>query len=443
MTKTTAAEKIGLQVPEIFLPAKEVDLHKWAVIACDQFTSQPEYWERVEKLVGDEPSTYHLILPEAILNRPEKDQRIEYAQKKMAEYLEAGILQPHQGFVLVERSLGEEIQTGLLVALDLENYNYNKGSQSLIRATEGTILDRLPPRIRVRRGAPLELPHILVLYDDPNMSVLKEVLENKQDLPLAYDFDLMEGSGHIRGHLIKDEHLINTVIDNLANLIEPEQYQERYGDLREKADSPLLFAVGDGNHSLATAKAIWEELKPEVSMDHPARFALVELVNLHDTSLNFEAIHRVLFNVDEQFAQSMADNFGANFTSTPCTDFEEMKSKTLQASEKSQRFGLISSSGYFLIDLFEPKHNLSVANLQEFLDKYLQEHPDVEIDYVHGDDVLDQLARQEKNVGFFLAPITKNNFFKTVIVDGSLPRKTFSMGHAKDKRFYLEARKIL
>jgi hypothetical protein len=275
------------------------------------------------------------------------------------------------------------------------------------------------------------------------MTVLKEVLQKKQELPLAYDFDLMEGSGHISGHLIKDEHLINTVIDNLASLIEPGQYQERYGDLREKADFPLLFAVGDGNHSLATAKAIWEELKPEVGMDHPARFALVELVNLHDSSLKFEAIHRVLFNIDEKFIQSMADHFGPNFSSTPCADFEEMKHKTLQANEKSQRFGLISSSGYFLIDLFEPQHNLSVANLQEFLDKYLQEQTDVDIDYVHGDEVLDQLAKQEKNLGFFLAPITKNNFFKTVIVDGSLPRKTFSMGHAKDKRFYLEARKIL
>lgn len=443
MTEQSAAQKIGIRVPEVFLPAKNIDLHKWAVIACDQFTSQPEYWDRVEKLVGDAPSTYHLILPEAILNKPEKDQRIVYAQQKMNEYLESGILEAHWSFVLVERRLSDKTQTGLIVALDLENYDYNKGSQSLIRATEGTILDRLPPRMQVRRGAPLELPHILVLYDDPEATVLKKVLEQKQDLPLAYDFELMEGSGHVTGHFIKDQKLIESVVNNLAKLMEPEQYQKRYGDLKGKEVSPLLFAVGDGNHSLATAKAIWEELKPEVGMDHPARYALVELVNLHDDSLKFEAIHRVLFNVDDKFHSTMLDHFGSGVNVTTCADFEEMSEKTLESNDKTQRFGMITSLDYLLIELNEAKHNLSVANLQEFLDIYLQEHTDVEIDYVHGDDVLNQLARQPNNLGFYLPPITKDNFFKTVIIDGSLPRKTFSMGHAKDKRFYLEARKIL
>lgn len=199
----TNAEKIGIQIPEILLPGQDVDLKKWAVIACDQFTSQPEYWERVSAFVGESPSTYHLILPEAWLTRPDKSERIQYSQSKMSEYVESGLLEPHKGFVLVERSVGNAIQTGLIVALDLENYDYNKGSQSLIRATEGTILDRLPPRMQVRRGALLELPHILVLYDDPDFTVLNPLLEQKDSLPLAYDFDLMEGSGHITGHFIK------------------------------------------------------------------------------------------------------------------------------------------------------------------------------------------------------------------------------------------------
>ncbi len=295
----TNDEKIGIQIPEILLPRQDVDLHKWAVIACDQFTSEPEYWERVSATVGDAPSTYHLILPEAWLTRPDKSERIQFSQSKMGEYLDSGLLEPHKGFVLVERTVGDATQTGLVVTLDLETYDFNKGSQSLIRATEGTILDRLPPRMQVRRGAPLELPHILVLYDDPEFSVHNPLIEQKDALPLAYDFDLMEGSGHITGHFIKDPETLNAVIDHIAELLDPDKYQARYGEVDQS--HPLLFAVGDGNHSLATAKSIWEELKPAVGMDHPARFALVELVNLHDPSLKFEPIHRVMFNVGDGF----------------------------------------------------------------------------------------------------------------------------------------------
>jgi len=439
----TTAEKIGIHIPEILLPGKDVDLNKWAVIACDQFTSEPEYWDRVEKLAGDCPSTYHMILPEAWLNRPEKDDRIDYAQSKMQEYLDNNILEPHKGFILVERTVGDEIQTGLLVALDLDKYDYHKGSKSLVRATEGTILDRLPPRMQVRRGAQLELPHILVLYDDPKMRVLTPVLEQRQALPMAYDFDLMEGSGHITGHFIEDEDLLNGIIQNIADLISSESYREKYGEIKDADEAPLLFAVGDGNHSLATAKAIWEELKPTVCPDHPARFALVELVNLHDPSLKFEPIHRVLFNVGEEFRHALLAYFEANILEFPANTFEDMKGAVLDETRSGQSVGMITQDMHYILQFSVPDHNLPVGTLQEFLDHYIQDHPEVEIDYVHGDDVLDKLASEPGNIGFYLPPITKDNFFKSVILDGSLPRKTFSMGHARDKRFYLEARRIL
>jgi len=437
----TNDEKIGIQIPEILLPRQDVDLHKWAVIACDQFTSEPEYWERVSATVGDAPSTYHLILPEAWLTRPDKSERIQFSQSKMGEYLDSGLLEPHKGFVLVERTVGDATQTGLVVTLDLETYDFNKGSQSLIRATEGTILDRLPPRMQVRRGAPLELPHILVLYDDPEFSVLNPLIEQKDALPLAYDFDLMEGSGHITGHFIKDPETLNAVIDHIAELLDPDKYQARYGEVDQS--HPLLFAVGDGNHSLATAKSIWEELKPAVGMDHPARFALVELVNLHDPSLKFEPIHRVMFNVGDGFGYLVAKHFEPDYKVQSVNDFAEMKAMVLAGNSGKQCFGMLTNGGYRVVELTAPKSNLCVGSLQEFLDGYLKKNPDAEIDYIHGDDVLEKLSQQSGNVGFYLPPIKKDNFFKSVILDGSLPRKTFSMGHAKDKRFYLEARRIV
>ena len=437
----TTAEKIGIQIPEILLPGNDVDLHKWAVIACDQFTSEPEYWEGVAATVGDAPSTYHLILPEAWLTRPDKSERIQFSQAKMKEYLDSGLLEPHKGFVLVERSVGEAVQTGLIVALDLETYDFNKGSQSLIRATEGTILDRLPPRMQVRRGAPLELPHILVLYDDPDFIVLNPLLEQKESLPIAYDFDLMQGSGHITGHLIQDPDTLNSVVDHIAALLDPDNYQARYGNVDQS--HPLLFAVGDGNHSLATAKSIWKELKPSVGMDHPARFALVELVNLHDPSLKFEPIHRVMFNVGDEFGFLVTKHIEPDYEIQSVNDFNEMKEYVLAAESGKQRFGMITNGSYRVVELTAPKSNLAIGSLQEFLDGYLKKNPDAEIDYVHGDEVLERLGQQPGNVGFYLPPIKKDNFFKSVILDGSLPRKTFSMGHARDKRFYLEARRII
>ena len=434
------AEKIGVQVPEVLLPVPGIDLHKWAVIACDQFTSQPEYWEKVAEIVRDAPSTFHLILPEVWLHSLDVKDRILKSQQVMQDYLEKGILEPYKGFVFVERQVGDKVQSGLVVALDLDCYDYNKGSQTLIRATEGTILDRLPPRMDVRRDALLESPHILVLYDDPEGVVLSEILTQKQELPVMYDFELMAGSGHLTGRLVKKQALIDSVIEGLASLIEPAAYTKKYDLLN--ADSPLLFAMGDGNHSLATAKAIWEELKPHVSPDHPSRYALVELVNLHDPSLKFEPIHRVLFNPGEDFDTTLQLYFSDKVKLHTITDMPTLIAEVAKSTSTQQRFGMIQPYGYTLVELDHPQHNLTAGSLQQFLDLYLKSHPDTKIDYVHGDETVDVLGRKPGNIGFFLPPIGKNSFFRSIIVDGALPRKTFSMNHAKDKRFYMECRRI-
>jgi hypothetical protein len=294
--------------------------------------------------VGDAPSTFHLILPEVWLHSPNVKDRILESQQAMQDYLDKGILEPHKGFVFVERQVADRVQSGLVVALDLDCYDYNKGSQTLIRATEGTILDRLPPRMDVRRDALLESPHILVLYDDPEGVVLSEILTQKQELPVMYDFELMAGSGHLTGRLVKKQALIDSVIEGLASLIEPAAYTKKY-DL-PNADSPLLFAMGDGNHSLATAKAIWEELKPHVSPDHPSRYALVELVNLHDPSLKFEPIHRVLFNPGEDFDTTLQLYFSDKVKLHTITDMPTLIAEVAKSTSTQQRFGMIQPYGY-------------------------------------------------------------------------------------------------
>jgi hypothetical protein len=432
---------IGVHVPDILLPRPGIDLKKWAVVACDQFTSQPEYWERVSKYVGDSPSTIHLILPEVWLESADVKDRIATTKTTMRRYIEEGIFDAHHGMMLVERGVDGGTQTGLVVALDLESYDYNKGSQTLIRATEGTILDRLPSRMQVRRGAPIELPHILVLYDDPDMTVLERVLAHKDELKTAYDLDLMEGSGHLTGHWVDRPELIDSIMAALNHLIKPETYAEKYN--LSAYTAPLLFAMGDGNHSLATAKAIWEELKPIVGKDHPARYALVELVNLHDPSLKFEAIHRALFNVPAELLDGLKGELGEVVKVWPAGNFAAMAESVNDPNTAYQSFGVITPEGYHVFELLTPAHNLPVGNLQPYLDSFLKQNPAVKIDYVHGDDVVKSLGRAKGNVAFYLPAIGKNTFFRTIIVDGALPRKTFSMGHAKDKRFYMECRKIV
>ncbi len=431
---------IGIQIPQVYLPKAGTDLTKWAVIACDQFTSEPEYWHDVEKIVGDAPSTLNLTFPEVHLEKPGEEERIQNIQATMQQYMDEGILQPHDGLVYVERTVNGKTRKGVVLCLDLEAYDYNKGSSSLIRATEGTIVDRLPPRIKVRQGAAMELPHILVLIDDPNHTVLEPLSAAKSKLEKLYDFDLMLDSGHLAGYAVNDVYE-NKVVAALRGLAKPETFAAKYGI--GKDEPVLLFAMGDGNHSLATAKAIWEKMKPQVGMDHPSRYALVEIENVHDDGLEFEPIHRVLFNIKKDLVAELKKTFGENFTYTEVANGEEMLHRVDNASEAKQAIGLVGGGKQFgVIEIANPSSNLAVGTIQAFLDAFLKDGGADKIDYVHGEDVVERLALQAGNAGFYLAGMHKSELFKTVIVDGALPRKTFSMGEAREKRFYMEARKI-
>jgi hypothetical protein len=432
---------IGIQIPQVYLPRPGTDLTKWAVIACDQFTSQPEYWNEVEKIVGEAPSTLNLTFPEVYLEQPDGDQRIQNIQATMRKYMDEGILQPHDGLVYVERTVDGKMRKGIVLCLDLEAYDYTKGSSSLIRATEGTIVDRLPPRMKIREGATLELPHILVLIDDPDHTVIEPLREAKAGLEKLYDFDLMLGSGHLTGYAVNQEGE-DRVVEALRELAKPEVFAAKYGI--GKNQPVLLFAMGDGNHSLATAKAIWEKMKPQVGMDHPARYALVEVENVHDEGLDFEPIHRVLFGLKKDLFAGLEKSFGANLSYKPVASAEEMVRAVDSADSRKQTIGLVGgrSAEFGVIEMTDPSSNLPVGTIQAFLDAFLKEGGAEKIDYVHGQDVTVQLGSQPDNAGFYLPGMSKSDLFKTVILDGALPRKTFSMGEAREKRFYMESRKI-
>jgi hypothetical protein len=428
---------IAIQSAQVLLPRPGIDLHTWAVIACDQFTSEPEYWRQVEQIVDDSPSTLNLILPEVFLHTPGEEERIRLTRAAMSDYLQRGLFQTHDGLILVERRVAGRVRHGLILALDLESYDFGKGSQTLIRATEGTILERIPPRVRIRSGAPLELPHILVLIDDPHRTVIEPLIDDKENLTPLYAGDLMLGSGHVAG-LALDHRAEARVVTALRALADPTAFQTRY---RVGADKGvLLFAMGDGNHSLATAKTIWEQIKASVGMDHPARYALVEIENVHDQGLIFEPIHRVMFGVPEELPSALRSR-SIPFELSACSA-EDMIRRVENPTALGQAVGLVSPAGTAVLTFLQPTSNLAVGTLQSFLDAWLSQSTSARIDYVHGADVVTRLGAQPGNLGFYLPALAKDDLFKTVILDGVLPRKTFSMGEAIEKRFYLEARLI-
>ena len=435
-------DDIGIQIPQVQLPKKGTDLTRWAVIACDQFTSQPEYWQQVEQTVGTAPSTLNLILPEVYLEKPGEAERIQSIQGSMRRYLDQGILQPHEGLIYVERTVGGRTRRGIVLCLDLERYDFNKGSTSLIRATEGTIVERLPPRMKIRQGAALELPHILVLIDDPERCVLEPVGAQKGKLEKLYDFDLMLDSGHLSGYAV-DAQTEAAVVAALRGLARPEVFAAKYGVGKDRP--VLLFAMGDGNHSLATAKAVWEKMKPQVGLDHPARYALVEIENVHDEGLEFEPIHRVVFGLKRDLLAAMQAHFKDGLKYTPVQSAAEMVQRVDGQRGPQQLIGLVGGGEgrtFGLLEVARATSNLPVGTLQAFLDPFLKEGGADKVDYVHGQDVTVKLGAQAGNAGFYVPGMSKADLFKTVILDGALPRKTFSMGEAREKRFYMEARKI-
>ncbi|PKO17304.1 MAG: DUF1015 domain-containing protein [Chloroflexi bacterium HGW-Chloroflexi-10] len=431
---------IGVQIPKILLPNRELDYQKWAVIACDQYTSEPEYWKEVEDFVGDSPSTLRMVLPEVYLETEKEHRLIIETQKTMCDYIQKGLLFEYEGFILVERTVAGKTRHGLIMALDLEQYDYNKGSQTLIRATEGTIIDRLPPRMRIRENAIIEFPHILVLIDDPQETVIEPVLAVTHLLKKLYDIELMQKSGHLCGYGVNQSEIQDQILISLGKLASPEHFQSKYGVNEQYG--VLLFAMGDGNHSLATAKAIWEKNKKIVGMDHPSRYALVEIENIHSKGLEFEPIHRVLFQISENPIIAMQTFWKENFSIEKVLD-EKTMVKTVDSNESvHQKFGFIQEDGIYVVTIENPATNLAVGTLQQFLDKWVKNGVVEKIDYVHGREVTCKLGSKPGNCGFYLPAMPKNELFKTVILDGALPRKTFSMGEAYEKRFYLEGRKI-
>jgi uncharacterized protein (DUF1015 family) len=419
-------KKTGFLPADILLP-RDCDMKKWSVVACDQYTSEPEYWDEVERFVGSEPSTFHLILPEACLKSEDVAARIDSINTNMQNYLDNNVFQElRDSFVLIERTLANgSVRLGLIGAVDLEAYDYNKGAASLIRATEGTVLDRIPPRVRVRQGAALELPHVMLLIDDIQRTVLEPLAEQKASLEPLYDFELMQGGGHIKGFCVSGDAKTG-VANALSALAQPETFSEKYG-VSEKP--VLLFAVGDGNHSLATAKECWERVKknlPEGQTEHPARYALAEIVNIHDASLDFEPIHRVVFGVEPK---KLLDGFFAFYKNS------------FKGEGAGHRIEYVFDGENGVLTVPNPESGLAVGTLQNFLDSYIKENSG-SVDYIHGAEVVKSLGEKSGNIGFLLPAMGKSELFKTVITDGVLPRKTFSMGHACDKRFYLEARKI-
>ena len=417
----------GFGPADILLP-QNCDLTKWSVVACDQYTSQNDYWERVAQTVGDAPSTLKLILPESQLEDGHFEEHVADINRTMDAYLDQGLFRTlPNALIYVERWLdNKKLRRGLVGVVDLECYDYNAGSSSLIRATEGTVITRLPPRVAVRRNASLELPHIMVLVDDPDKQLIEHLTYETDRMEEVYDFDLMERGGHITGYLVPED-LQADVCEILNTLARPHDFARKYD---AKGKPVLLFAIGDGNHSLAAAKAAYEEKKQHIPQeqwaDLPARYALVELVNLHDESLEFEPIHRVCFDVD---ADELMKDFLAAYPGAHYGDGEGHTITYVFDTEVGK------------ITIPKPTAQLPVGTLQDFLDQWMQTHSG-RIDYVHGDDVTWELGRKPGNIGFLLPAMGKDELFKTVIFDGALPRKTFSMGEAHDKRFYLEARKI-
>ena len=392
-----------------FLPADILlpkgGFEKWAVIACDQYTSEPQYWKSAADYVGDAPSALNLIFPEVYLSG-DNSKKISKINGNMKKYIEDGVFNEFKNtFIYIKRTVtGGKTRRGVMGLIDLCDYSYEKGSKTLIRATEETVPERIPPRVEIRKDAPLELPHIMLLIDDPDMTVIAPLDKKTEGKKPLYDFDLMLNGGHITGTALSEK--------------DAAELQDALGALVENSEDKLLFAVGDGNHSLAAAKECYRVNKSEKS-----RYALVEMVNIHDESLEFEPIYRVIFGADpEKVIHDFTEFSGGDYSGTDAQEF------TCVYGGCERKISV------------KPSSKLCVGTLQRFIDRYIKDNPSLKADYIHGEDSLRLLAEKPDTVGFIFDGMKKSELFDAVKQDGSLPRKTFSMGHANDKRFYLEAR---
>lgn len=425
-------EHFGIQIPEILLPRKK-DLKTWCVVACDQYTQDFDYWKKTEEVVGDSPSTLHLILPEIFLSSSDKKERIEKIRQTMKKYLDENIFDsPEKEFIYVERkTCYGRVRHGLVAAIDLETYEWKPFSKALIRATEATIPERIPVRKEIRKDAALELPHIMLLVNDPEHLLVEETSVEAKKNPPIYDGDLMMDAGHISGWAVKSKEAFEKIYTALEKL----KLQNSDGD-----GNSFLFAVGDGNHSLATAKAVWDECKKSDFPDLNARYALVEIVNIYDSGLTFEPIHRVIFNCDAcKMISFLNEKLNGELV-------EEADKNILEENVNKSKadFGFVFKENgiqkYFRIKT--KIQNLAVSRFQPVLDEFISCNKEIEIDYIHGNEEVFRLGSQKNTVAILLPPIAKDSFFETISSYGPLPRKSFSMGEASEKRFYLECRKL-
>lgn len=419
---------------DILLPQQGTPLDPWACIAVDQFTSQPRYWQKAEERAEGKPSTLHLVLPEAYLGTAQEEQRLAGIRAAMRQY-QAEILTRHvHGYVYVERvQMDGTIRQGLVGAVDLESYSYEKGAKPAIRPSEGTVVSRIPPRLKVRRGASLETPHIMMLADDAAETLIEPIGDVKRSLPLLYQGDLMLGGGRLRGWAVEDPALLAQINTALTALGDPDAFAARWG--LGVAAPTMTLAVGDGNHSLATAKAYWEELKPTLTpaqqKNHPARWCLAEVCNVHSPAIEIEPIHRVVFGAD------------AGTLRTALAAWLPAQGAALApADTAAQHFTLVGNGGSETLGVANPPHPLTVGTIEQFLTDFTAAHPGVTVDYIHGAETAKGMAG-ENAAALLLPDFDKDDLFRGVVLGGVLPRKTFSMGHAEEKRYYNECRSLL
>ena len=430
------------RLPRLLLPRADVDLRRWCVVACDQYTSEPDYGARVAARVGDAPSALQLVYPEAFLGAADQRERIARIQAAMRRHLADGLLREHAGGVLVERTLADgRVRRGLMLELDLEQYEHAPDSTSPIRPTEGTIVERIAPRVEVRRDAELELPHVLVLVDDPDCTLVEPLAARRARFAPLYDTPLMAGGGRVAGFAL-DAAAEAHALRALDALADGSAFAARHG--LPAGTPPVVFAVGDGNHSLATAKACWERIKAEAGPDHPARWALVEVENLHDPALVFAPIHRLLIGVAGDLRAALASHFGERVRVVELPGAAAMRAALAAQPPGVHAAGLVEPGGRHALAVVDgaPAAQLDVATFQGFVDALLAAGGAREVDYVHGDDALAALAAADGCAGLHLATPDKRELLGRVARHGPLPRKSFSMGEADDKRFYLEARRI-
>ena len=417
----------------ILLPSEQIPVGQWGCVACDQFTSDRSYWEKAAQAAAGGPSTLDLILPEVYLEEDDVDARISAIHAAMDDYARNVLTRAVDGFIYVERTeQSGRVRQGLVGRIDLEAYSYAEGAVPAIRPSEHTVESRIPPRMAVRRGARLETPHIMMLADDPGCTLIEPIGEKKEQLRKVYEGDLMLNGGHIAGWAVEDPALLAQIDSALNVLGSQEAFDARYP--QAKGGAPLTLAVGDGNHSLASAKACWEELKktltPEQQLTHPARWCLAEVCNVHSPAIEIEPIHRVLFNVD-----------CATVLLSLITWSDSNMAGCCFGGSKKQPFTLAGPHMANVLSFEDPTEPLTVGTIDDFISDYIERHPEAKVDYVHDEPAVRALCKQGA-VAFLMPPFAKSDLFRGVVMGGVLPRKTFSMGHAEEKRYYIECRKI-